>query len=121
MATADQQPFLHVAEPKEPPKPPRHLRAPTRRWWSEVVGDYVLEGHHLRLLQLAGEAWDRAQQAREQLQAEGLTVPTADGGLKPHPCVGVEKDSAVRFARLLREIDLDAGEPAPDPRLPRRR
>ena len=110
-------PFLSVAEP---PKPPRHLRAPTGRWFSAVLDAYVLEPHHVRLLQLAGEAWDWGQEAREQLHRDGLETPTADGGLKPHPAVNIERDSAVRFARLLRELALD-DELEPDPRLPRRR
>lgn len=69
--------------------------------------------HHLRLLRLACEAWDRTQQARETLDRDGLTVPTGDGGLKAHPCIGIERDSRLAFARLLRELDLDA-EPPPD-------
>jgi len=38
-----------------------------------VVGDYDLEPHHVRLLTLAAEAWDRGQQAREVLDRDGLT------------------------------------------------
>ena len=53
---------------KQNPKPPRHLKAPTRRWWKSVVDGYALEPHHIRLLTLAAEAWDRCQQSREALQ-----------------------------------------------------
>ena len=28
---------------KQNPKPPRHLKAPTRRWWKSVVDGYALE------------------------------------------------------------------------------
>jgi hypothetical protein len=39
-------PLAPAAEPSLPPKPPGHLRADTRRWWSEVVADYDgLESH----------------------------------------------------------------------------
>ena len=122
MALTERQgaPSLSVAEPSKPPRPPAHLRAATRRWFTSVLDTYVLEPHHVRLLQLAGEAWDRGQEAREQLHRDGLTTTTADGGLKPHPAVNIERDAAVRFARLLRELALD-DEPEPDPRLPRRR
>jgi hypothetical protein len=44
------RPRLAVAEPKAPP----HLKAATRRWWSEVVDTYALEPHHLKLLALHG-------------------------------------------------------------------
>jgi P27 family predicted phage terminase small subunit len=100
------------------PQPPDHLRAPTATWWRSVATDYELEGHHERLLTLAAEAYDRCQEARETLARDGLTIGTADGGLKTHPLVAVERDSRLAFARLVRELDLDCGAPAPDSRPP---
>src|SRR6516162_1262431 len=94
------------------PPPPAHLSASSRAWWTACVEAYVLEEHHLRLLQLAMEAWDRCQAAREQLAAEGLAVPTRDGGLRAHPCVAIERDARLAVARLLRELDLDVEMPA---------
>ena len=67
--------------------------------------------HHLRLLQLACEAWDRAQAAREQLDRDGLTVPGREGGIRPHPCVAIERDARLAVARLVRELDLDTEPP----------
>lgn len=93
--------------------PPPHLAPETQHWWQSVTGDYELEGHHLRLLRLACESWDRCQQAREILDRDGLTTITESGGLKAHPAIGIERDSRLAFARLLRELDLDA-EPPPD-------
>jgi P27 family predicted phage terminase small subunit len=94
------------------PSPPSHLSTSSRVWWTTVVERYVLEPHHLRLLQLACEAWDRGQAAREQLAAEGLTVASAHGGVRPHPCVAIERDARLGFARLVRELDLDVEPPA---------
>lgn len=90
---------------------PSHLAPPTRRWVGAVVSEYALEEHHFRLLLLAGEAWDRTQEARTLLGKEGLVV---DGrqGLKPHPAVAIERDSRAAFARLIRELDLDCGIPS---------
>lgn len=92
--------------------PPEHLTHASRAWWSEVMGEYALESHHLRLLTLAAEAYDRAAQARELIDKEGLVVRTRDGGRKAHPAVAIERDARLAFARLVRELDLDA-EPAP--------
>lgn len=97
---------------------PRHLLPATRRWWKSVVSGWELEEHHRRLLTLAGEAWDRKQQAREILKAEGLTFRTRLGELRAHPAVAVERDSCVAFARLLRELDLDVNPPAEGRRPP---
>jgi phage terminase small subunit len=89
---------------------PRHLRPDTRRWWSSVVNDWELEEHHVRLLTLAAVAWDRGDQARMEIERDGLTVATRDGGRKRHPAVAIESESRIAFARLIRELDLDLDE-----------
>jgi phage terminase small subunit len=76
-----------------------------------VVEGYELAEHHLRLLTLLCEAWDRAREARERLAAEGLTVESTHGGMRPHPCVAIERDSRLAVARLVRELDLDVAPP----------
>jgi phage terminase small subunit len=93
------------------PTAPAHLMPATRVWFAQVQADYRLESHHVRLLQLAGEAWDRTQQARDRLAQEGLVVESRQGP-KPHPCVAIERDSRLAFARLLRDLDLDVDAPS---------
>jgi len=93
---------------------PKHLRAATRAWVESVCRDYALEPHHLRLLQLAGEAWDRSQQAREVLAREGITFRDRFRAIRPHPAVAIERDARTGFARLLRELQLDVEAPPDD-------
>jgi P27 family predicted phage terminase small subunit len=100
-------------EVSRPLPPPAHLSPSARDWWQTTVDRYVLEEHHLRLLQLVCEAWDRNQMAREQLAREGLTVSVTQG-VKPHPCIAIERDSRLAVARLVRELDLDVGPPVPE-------
>jgi phage terminase small subunit len=95
------------------PKPPKELRPETKRWWRGVVADYELEPHHLRLLTMAGGAWDRSQQAGEEIARSGAFVSDRYGCLKASPAIAVERDSKILFARLLRELALDV-EPPPD-------
>src|SRR5262245_13682438 len=102
---------------KKKPTPPRHLKAATRLWWSQTVADFLLEAHHLRLLTLAAEAWDRCQQARAILDKKGLTYSDR-GRPRTRPEVAVERDSRLAFARILRELGLDT-DAAPDVRPPR--
>ena len=97
------------------PKPPAHLAAATRKWFAGVVADYDLDDHHLRLLTLAGESWDRGQQARVILAKEGLTFVDRLGTPRARPEVGIERDSRISFARLLRELGLDSAPEAPRP------
>ena len=98
------------------PKPPRHLKAATRRWYVGVVKDYALDPHHIKLLVLCCQAFDRCQEARQVLDAEGMTYEDRFGAPKPRPEISIERDSRLGFARLLREIGLDAAEPVEAPR-----
>jgi len=89
---------------------PKHLRAPTAAWFRRVVAGYDLDEHHVRLLTLAGEAFDRASEARELVEAEGIVFSNRFGELRAHPAVAIERDSRIGFARLVRQLDL-ADEP----------
>ena len=100
------------------PPAPDHLEAATRAWWSGVVAGWQLDEHHVRMLTLAAEAWDRGQAARAALEAEGLTYEDRFGQPRARPEVAIERDSRIAFARLVRELDLDRPPPAPS-RLPR--
>ena len=96
---------------------PRHLTAATRRFYERIAADYVLELHHLRLLQLLCEAWDRGQEARRILDQEGLVVEDDKMGKRPHPAVSIERDARTAVARLLRELNLseEPGDLRPPP------
>ncbi len=98
---------------KKLPRPPRHLRPATKRWWREVVAEFDLESHHLRLLQAAAESWDRLQAAREVLDKSGVSYVDRFGAPRARPEVAIERDSRVAFARLCRELRLD-DVPPPD-------
>ena len=87
-------------------------------WWEAVAGDWVLEEHHLRLLTLAGEAWDRTVQAREALAESGITYTDRFNTPKARPEIAIERDSRLAFSRLLRELCLD--EITPDEKRPPR-
>jgi P27 family predicted phage terminase small subunit len=92
-------------------KPPKHLRAATSQWFAEIVGEYLLESHHIRLLIKACEAFDRCDQAREGLLKHGLTYDDRFGSPHARPEIGIERDSRLAFARLIREIGLDVSTP----------
>jgi P27 family predicted phage terminase small subunit len=99
-----------------PPEPPPHLSEDMQNWWTQIVNEFILESHHIRLLQLACESWDRQVAARQILAEEGMSIPTGTGSRKPHPAVGIERDAKTQFARLLRELDLDTEAPRTDKR-----
>ena len=103
---------------KRRPTPPDHLSNEARAFWADVAEGYELEDRHFRLLTLAAEALDRAAQARAAIEKHGLLIETGAGSLKPNPAVAIERDARIGFARLCRELDLDADAPFRDARPP---
>ena len=97
---------------------PAHLNADTGHWWATVMTEYALEPHHVRLLTLAAEAFDSAADAREVLQREGKVYIDRFDQPKPRPEVAIQRDSAIGFARMLRELDLDVAAPTDRARPP---
>ena len=103
---------------KQTPKAPEHLSAEVATWWRGVVAGYDLEQHHVRLLTLAAESWDRGEQARAAIAEHGAVYLDRFGQPRARPEISIERDSRLAFARLLRELCLDDSEPEP-PRPPR--
>src|SRR5688572_12562117 len=101
------------------PMAPQHLQPSTRAWGRAVVGQLELGEHHLRLLTLCAEAWDRGQEARSILATAGWTIENRRGEPRRRPEGAIERGSRLGFARLLRELALDVAPP-PDVRPPRR-
>lgn len=100
--------------------PPAHLRPDTAAWWVSVAGDYALEPHHLRILTLAAEAWDRGVEAREAIARHGSVYVDRFAQPRARPEVAIERDSRIAFARLVRELALDVDsvdEPGRPPRI----
>lgn len=99
--------------------PPNHLRADTAAWWQAVAADYALEAHHLRILTLAAESWDRGVEAREAIARHGTVYVDRFDQPRARPEVAIERDSRIAFARLVRELALDLDPPDEAGRPPR--
>jgi phage terminase small subunit len=105
---------VYAAPPSEMISP---MLIPIRKaiCWVELASstrDYQLDTHHLKLLQAACEAWDRACEAQLILSRDGLVIAGREGGVRPHPAVAIRRDAEISFARLLRELDLDTEAPS---------
>jgi hypothetical protein len=75
-----------------------------------VLEEFELGDHHVHLLRLAAEALDRADAARESLAANGPTFTDRFGQPRPRPELAIARDSAVLYARLIRELNFDVEE-----------
>ncbi len=97
----------------------KSLEPQTRKWIAGLQKRYILEDFHLRLLVLAGQAWDRASEARRVLKKEGAIIHDRFGQKKMHPATQIEAQSMASFMRLLRETGIDC-EQIPESRPPRK-
>jgi hypothetical protein len=82
-----------------------------------VVDGWQLDDHHVRLLTLAAEAWDRCSQARRLLDKHGLTYTDRFDAPRTRPEVAIERDCRLAFDRLVRSLDLDEPPMPPADRL----
>jgi P27 family predicted phage terminase small subunit len=98
--------------PTKLPQPPKHLSPASKRWFRSVVSEFPMSDTDLRLLTLAAETYDAAEEAREVLAKEGSTYTDANGGIKAHPCTLILRDNRTLFARLVRDLHLDGPQPA---------
>lgn len=97
-------------------KPPAHLSKPMKAWWKQVETAAHLEPHDRHLLQLACEAFDRAQSARAVLDAEGSTYEDRFKQPKARPEAVIERDARRDFAALVRQLQIpeeDSDAPTP--------
>ena len=85
---------------------PKHLRSETAEWVRQVLSDYELESHHIKILIQAGECLDRIIEAREEIEREGSYYKDRFGQPKMHPAIDVERNGRIVFARLIRELNL---------------
>jgi phage terminase small subunit len=89
--------------------PPTHLSVKSAALWARLVSDYRLDAPGLALLQVACEALDRLEQAREVLERDGLTIGEG-GSTRRHPALDIEKQSASIFLRAWRDLGWDKTE-----------
>ncbi|MCB0346889.1 MAG: P27 family phage terminase small subunit [Bdellovibrionales bacterium] len=97
---------------------PDHLSDEMCSFFDHVMVEFHLEEQHQKILQAACELWDRASEARLQVEEFGLTYTDRFGQDKERPEVKIQRDSSLAFARLLRELNLESDNES-DPRIPR--
>jgi len=97
-------PSLPADEP--PPTPPAHLGEPERQIWSDIVADWTGSRASFAVLCSGLEAHQRAREARETIDAEGLTVVGRDAQIKAHPLCTVERDARRSFAAIFKQLGI---------------
>jgi phage terminase small subunit len=78
--------------------------------WKRVIAEFRIDDTAgLLLLRGALEAFDRANQARKTIKAEGAVTQDRFGRSKAHPSVLIERDSRQSMIAALRALKLDPG------------
>lgn len=94
------------------------LSRETRKWYGEMVSTWAFESHHLKLLMLACEAWDRAKDAQAAIDKESLICIDRFGSPHPRPEVKIKENATAQFAQLIKQLGLDLDEVRPVGRPP---
>jgi phage terminase small subunit len=92
-------------------KPPADLSEAMKAWWKKIVAGWELEANHIRLLEIACRAWDRAEQSAAAVAAEGAFYVDRHGIIRPHPGCALELANRKLFISSLREVGLDVAGP----------
>jgi P27 family predicted phage terminase small subunit len=95
------------------PRPPADLSAEAKKWWSKLHGMYVLDGHHLLLVEELCRALDRLRQSQEVLRKDGVVSVDSKGNPKAHPATILERDSRTALLKICAQLNLDAAAALP--------
>jgi P27 family predicted phage terminase small subunit len=94
------------------PSPPKHLSRDACAWWVKIVSTWELGDSDLLVLSAGLQAFDRMEQARKLIDAEGLVIDSPQGR-KGNPAALLERDSRTALMRAMRQLGLDGDVPGP--------
>jgi len=87
-------------------KPPRKLGRHGTQLWKNILRGYVIDDvADIETLALACEQLDRAQECREQIDADGVVIRTKHG-LKDHPLLKIELAARSYVSRAMQRLGL---------------
>ena len=84
-----------------------HLSVATREWFESIVDRYRLSADRKRVLLVAGEMFDRSEECRRQVAADGLLVRDRYTQLKLNPAADAERRAKSLFLQAMKNLALD--------------
>ena len=99
----------------DPSSPPAHLSPAMKAWWQELQRSRKYQSHELFVLQMACEAHDEAETARQFLAKNGRVYEDHNGVVRKRPEVAIEQNARAFFLRAVRQLGLLRTEQAKDP------
>ena len=96
-------------------QPPQDLSNEAKTIWRRIADEVdVSDQAALLLLGLLCQSWDRWQQARKAIAADGAVQTDRFGQQKPTPWVGIERDALAGLTRCWRLLGFDQQPPEND-------
>ena len=86
-------------------------RDETKEIWKKINHDWKLDFDHRVILQKALEFLERSMEAREILDRDGLCFETAQGVIKKHPAIEIQKIADGQFLMAWRMLNLGVEAP----------
>jgi phage terminase small subunit len=85
---------------------PAHLHPAEAVIWRAILAEWNCTGASLVVLELALAAAARAREAREILEADGLTIRGRDGQVMVHPMISAERAASRAFLAALKAMGI---------------
>ena len=86
---------------------PKHLSENSKVIWQEYADKIVKSPARKAMLQTGLEALDRAEEARQLIEKEGMITTTGKSGVShKHPAVGIEKDSRSLALKVFKALNI---------------
>jgi phage terminase small subunit len=90
------------------PKPQKGLSREAKKLWNLLQSEYgIVDGAGLDLLNDYAQFYDRREQARVTIKADGATIKNRFGQTIAHPSTRLERDSSAAMLKCLRALNLD--------------
>jgi P27 family predicted phage terminase small subunit len=107
LAVIGKGPQLVAINPSpDPPACPDHLGEPERRIWANVISEFSGSLTAFAVLVSGLEAHQRAREARETIEEEGMVTVGRDGQPRAHPLLTTERDARKAFQQTFRYLGI---------------
>lgn len=84
------------------------LSAAAKKWRDSLVKEYqITDKGGLAVLEIGAQAFDRLQECRAEIEADGCTVRDKFNQIKPHPLLSCERDSRAQVMQALKILNLN--------------
>jgi phage terminase small subunit len=93
---------------KNSPKAPSDLQKQAKKLWISIQADYQIEDSTgLAYLTSGCRHFQRMEEARVMIQAEGSVITDRFQQKKPHPATIIERDACQSMLRCFKMLNLD--------------